>query len=168
MSEPSLTAVNPDGEPITGYINGLGITPDGSLETSATGSGGDGLSAAQIAVLSPNATPISAGTLKDKASLEITHPLAAGDTLEVYAWGAYLSDGTTPTGLTCRLLDGGDTVQDEQGTTYNGSTSTPVASHENTGSSTEIVKLQVFNNTGGPLADADGVSVGGTFSFVVV
>jgi hypothetical protein len=162
-----MTAVNADDEPITGYINSLGITPDGELETSAT-RGGDGRSLAETVVLAPNAPSISAGTLEDQASLELTHPLAAGDTIEVYAWGAYLSDGTVPTGLTCRLLDGADTVIAEEETQYNGSTSTPVATYENTGSSTEIVKLQVFNNSGGPLADVDGVSVGGTFSYVVI
>jgi hypothetical protein len=94
--------------------------------------------------------------------------LQAGETLEVYAWGTYLSDGTRPGGLGCRLLDGSDTIRGEEATTYNSSTDTPVASYENSGSSIEIVKLQAFNDTGGPLAEADGDSVGATFSYVVV
>jgi|GEM_PF-320854 hypothetical protein len=146
-------------------INGRVILPDGTVETSATSSDG-GLSLAQIAVSKPES--VTTAALGDQDAIELSKALEPGDTLEVYRWGARkVANGSVPTGLEVRLLDGTDTVVASEQTALTQSTDTPVASHENTGSSVEIVKLQAFNGTGGAI-DADGDGVGSEFGAVVV
>jgi hypothetical protein len=146
-------------------VNGRVINPDGTVETSSTSSGG-GLSLAEIAVHNPDSATTAA--LGDQDAIEFSYALAPGETLEVYKWGARkVADGSVPTGLEVRLLDGTDTVVASEETALTKSTDTPVASYENTGSSTKIVKLQAFNGTGTAI-DTDGDGVGSEFGAVVV
>lgn len=115
---------------------------------------------------SPNAS-ISNTVLDDGDSAEKSVPVADGETLKVYRWGAYqISDGTTPNNLDVELLDGSDTVQATENTGDNESTdpSTPVASHTNSSGSVSIFKLAVANDTGSTIADP---GVGAFFAYVV-
>lgn len=115
---------------------------------------------------SPNGQ-IPNAALDNGDSAEISVPVADGETLKVYRWGAYqISDGTTPADLDVELLDGSDTVQATENTGDNESTDpgTPVASHTNSSGSTSIFKLAVANDTGGAIADP---GVGAFFAYLV-
>jgi len=150
-------------------LNGATITADGQVEdrTDATDSDGDGRSLAEIVVDAPNGTPPTAH-LDDEDAIEISVPLGAGERIEVYRWGAYMvSDASVPSGLTVRLLDGDDTVIEEDETARDTNTSDPLAEYENDSSGTEIAKLQAFNDTGDALDDEDD-GVGAAFGYVVV
>lgn len=117
----------------------------------------------QRLIQSPNGTPVT-GLLENGDSIEISIPVADGDTLTVYRWGGYLmSDGTAPSGLDVELLDGGDTVQQSANTTNSQSTG-GVASYTNSSGSQSIFKLRVSNSTGNNYT-TDGV--GGVFAYEV-
>ena len=103
--------------------------------------------------------------LDDTESREIPVQVADTETLEVYRWGAFdAADGTTPTGLDVELVDGSDTVQASANVGNNQSTSTPVASYQNTSGSESVFKLRVINGTGSAI-NAPGV--GGHFGWLI-
>jgi hypothetical protein len=115
---------------------------------------------------SPNGTPPVA-LLEDGESVEVTVVVPAGEALKVYRWGAYtIADGTAPTGLDVRLLDGSDTVQASENTTDTESTDTtaPVASYMNSSGSPSVFKLRANNATGNTYT-MDGV--GAHFAYII-
>jgi hypothetical protein len=115
---------------------------------------------------SPNGTPPIA-LLDDTESIEITVPVADGETLKVYRWGNYkIADGTAPTGLDVELLDGGDTVQASANVVDDESTdpASPVASYQNASGSVSIFKLRSKNSTGNNYTSK---GVGSHFAYIV-
>lgn len=107
--------------------------------------------------------------LSDGDSIEIPIPVADGETLKVYRWGAYdASDYTAPTGLDVELVDGGDVVQTAANTTNNQDTTSPVASYTNSTGSVQVFKLRVKNDTGSAIGDAAGdPGIGSHFGYLV-
>ena len=111
-----------------------------------------------------------AAELSDGDSIEIPIPVADGESLEVYRWGAFdAADHTAPTGLDVELVDGGDVVQIAANTTNSQDTTAPVASLQNTSGGTAVYKLRAKNDTGSAIGEADGdPGVGAHFGYRVV
>lgn len=78
-------------------------------------------------------------------------------------------DLTAPTGLDVELVDGNDAVQELTNTVDEQNTDSPVASHENSSGSDQVLVLRCKNDTGGPIGDGDGErGVGMHFGYRVV
>jgi hypothetical protein len=115
---------------------------------------------------SPNGTPPVA-LLENGESIEVTVVVPESEALKIYRWGAYtIADGTAPTGLEVRLLDGGDTVQASGNTTDTESTdpSVPVASYTDSTGSPSVFKLRANNATGN---DYTTGGVGSHFAYII-
>lgn len=113
---------------------------------------------------------LPAAALDAGDSIEIPIPVADGETLEVYRWGAYnAADYTAPTGLDVELVDGSDVVQTAENTTNTEDATAPVASLQNTTGTLSVYKLRAANDTGSAIGDADAdPGVGSHFGFWVV
>lgn len=141
------------------------VVLDGTRKDAASGAITDDNYVARL-VDSPNASIVNAA-LDTGDSAEVSIPVADGETLKVYRWGAYqISDGATPVDLDVELKDGADTVQatENTGDTESTDSTTPVASHTNASGSVSIFKLAVANDTGSNIADP---GVGAFFAYVV-
>ena len=128
----------------------------------------DGLDMVSVVVDDPDRLP--AAELDTGESIEIPIPVADGETLNVYRWGAFdAADHTAPTGLDVELVDGADTVQAAANTTNTQDTGAPVASYQNTSGSTQVFKLRAKNDTGSAIGDTDtDPGVGSHFGYRVV
>jgi hypothetical protein len=159
-----IVDVSDDGTTVVSEVSDINFA-----DLLAVGDDGDGtvtvdVSDPEYVVEYPDRFDITA--LDDGESREIPVQVADTETLEVYRWGAFdAADGTTPTGLDVELVDGSDTVQASANVGNNQSTSTPVASHQNTSGSESVFKLRVINGTGSAI-NAPGV--GGQFGWVIV
>jgi hypothetical protein len=158
------TDVSDDGTTVVSEVGDINFA-----DLLAVGDDGDGtvtvdVSDPEYVVEYPDRFDITA--LDDGESREIPVQVADTETLEVYRWGAFdAADGTTPTGLDVELVDGSDTVQASANVGNNQSTSTPLASYQNTSGSESVFKLRVINGTGSAI-NAPGV--GGQFGWVIV
>ena len=122
------------------------------------------LERSSLVVDDPQRLPIA--ELADGESIELPIPVADGETLKVYRWGAFdVSDGTAPTGLDVELLDGSDTVQVSANTADDQNTDIPVASYENRSGTKSVFKLRAINQTGSNMRSP---GVGCHFGFQVV
>jgi len=127
-----------------------------------------GIGMASVVVQNPDRLP--AAELQGGESIEVPIPVADGETLEVYRWGAFdASDHTAPTGLDVELVDGGDVVQTAANTTNSQDTGAPVASYQNTSGATQVFKLRAKNDSGAAIGDVDGApGVGSHFGYLVI
>ena len=124
----------------------------------------DSLDVPELVVDQPEVLPIT--ELEDTESVELPIVVQDAETLEVYRWGAFdVSDGSVPTGLDVELLDDSDTTQASENTRDSSSTSTPVASYQNSSGTVSIFKLRAKNDTGSAI---DSPGVGSQFGYRVV
>ena len=123
-----------------------------------------GIDLPSVVVEKPEHLPIA--ELSDDESIELSVVVQAGETLEVYRWGAYdVGAESAPTGLDAELLDGGDVVQASENTIDSSDADTSIASHENTSGSVSVFKLRAKNDTGSAI---DNPGVGSHFGYRVV